>query len=176
MFLWYTPPHSPRLLIGNSKWPLFFSLGLLSLGLTTICLRVLLPLKCGLNSIFAAGVLDAFPQVLNIWDDYVPHTGSSPKGSSCLVVTTGSIGVLQCVTNMVVTIISQLPFTTLFCTLFMAHLGYIHLTSASLSCYNSSFKSPGVVQTDMALWASVPMTLYLADRLWWLSCCRYCSV
>ena len=71
---------------------------------------------------------------------------------------------------------SQLPFITLFCTLFMTQLGYLHLTSASLRCYNSSSKSPGVLQTDLALWASVPMTLYLADRLWWLSHCKYWSV
>ena len=70
----------------------------------------------------------------------------------------------------------QLPFTTLFCISFMATLGYLHLTSASLRCCNSSFKSPGVVQTDLALWVSAPMTLYLADRLWWLSHCKYWSV
>ena len=60
---------------------------------------------------------------------------------------------------------SQLPFITLFCTLFMAHLGFLHLTRASLRCCNSSFKSPSVVQTVLALWVSVPMTLYLAERL-----------
>ena len=104
------------------------------------------------------------------------HTGSSPGDSSCLVVAAGSIGVLQCVTNMAVAIFPQLPFTTLFWTLFMAHLGYLYLTSASLRCCNSSFKRPDVAQTDLALWASVPMTLYLADRLWWLSHCKYWSV
>ena len=41
---------------------------------------------------------------------------------------------------------------------------------------NSSFKSPGVVQTDLALWVSAPMTLYLAHSLWWLSHFKYCSV
>ena len=71
---------------------------------------------------------------------------------------------------------SQLPFITLFCTLLMAHLGYLHLTKASLRCCNSSFKSSGVVQTVLALWVSVPMTLYLAERLWWLSHCKHCSV
>ena len=70
---------------------------------------------------------------------------------------------------------SWLPFITLFCTLFMAHLGYLHLTRASLRCCNSLFKSPGVVQTVLVQWVSVPMTLYLADRLWWLSHSRYWS-
>ena len=32
------------------------------------------------------------------------------------------------------------------------------------------------VQMVLALWVSVPMTLYLADRLWWLSHCKYWSV
>ena len=59
----------------------------------------------------------------------------------------------------------QLPFNTLFCTLFMAHLGYLHLTSASLGCCDSSSKRPGVMLTDLALWVNVSMTLYLADRL-----------
>ena len=58
-----------------------------------------------------------------------------------------------------------LPFDTLFYTLFLAHLGYLHLTNASFRCCNSSSKSPGVVQKDFALWVSVPMTLYLAERL-----------
>ena len=55
----------------------------------------------------------------------------------------------------------------------MAQLGYLHLTKASLSCCNSFWKSPGVVQTVLALCVSVPMTLYLVDRLWWLSHCKY---
>ena len=76
----------------------------------------------------------------------------------------------------VLPISSQLPFITLFCTLFMAHLGFLHLTSASLRSCNSSSKSPVVVQTDLALLVSLPMTLYLAVRLWWLSHCKYWSV
>ena len=57
----------------------------------------------------------------------------------------------------------------------MAHLGYLHLTKASLRCCNSS-RSCHVVQTVLALWVSVPMTLYLAEWLWWLSPCKYWSV
>ena len=83
----------------------FLLLGVLVFGLDQYLFEGPITLEMCLNSIFAAGVLDAFPQALNIWDDYVSHTGSSPKGSSCLVVTVGSIGVLQCVSNMVVTII-----------------------------------------------------------------------
>ena len=73
---------------------------------------------------------------------------------------------------------SQLPFIALLCTLFMVHLGYLHLTKtkASLRCVNSSLRSSGVVQTVLALWVSVPMTLYLAERLWWLSHYKYWSL
>ena len=58
----------------------------------------------------------------------------------------------------------------------MAQLGYLHLTKASLRCCNSFWKSSGLVQTVLALWVSVPMTLYLVDRLWWLSHYKYWSV
>ena len=71
---------------------------------------------------------------------------------------------------------SQLPFDILFCTLFIAHLRYLHLTRTSLRCCKSSFKSPGVVQTVLALWVSVPVLLYQAERLWWLSYCKHWSV
>ena len=58
----------------------------------------------------------------------------------------------------------------------MAQLGYLHLTKASLRCCNSFWKSSGLVQTILVLWVSVPMTLYLVDRVWWLSYCKYWSM
>ena len=33
-----------------------------------------------LYPVLCAGASDAFPQALNIWDNYVSHTGSSPGG------------------------------------------------------------------------------------------------
>ena len=71
---------------------------------------------------------------------------------------------------------SWFPLITLFCTLLMAHLGYLHLTKASLRWGKASSRSSSLVQTVLALWVSVPMTLYLAERLWWLSHCKYWSV
>ena len=71
---------------------------------------------------------------------------------------------------------SQLLFKTLLCTLLMVQWGYLHLTKAFLRCWSSLWRSSGSVQTVFALWGSVPMTLYLADRLWWLSHCKYWSV
>ena len=47
---------------------------------------------------------------------------------------------------------------------------------ASLRCCYSFFRSSGPVQTVLTLWLRVPMTLYLAARLWWLSHCTYWSV
>ena len=66
---------------------------------------------------------------------------------------------------------SQLLFNTLFCTLLMAKAGQLHFPMAFLRYVNSFWKSSGSVQTVLALWVSVPMTLYLAERLWWLSHC-----
>ena len=43
-------------------------------------------------------------------------------------------------------------------------------------CLSSPWSDSGLVQTTLALWVSVPMTLYLEDRLWWLSHCKYWSV
>ena len=60
---------------------------------------------------------------------------------------------------------SQLLLVYLFCILFMAHLGYLHFTTASLRCSNSSLRSSGVVHTVLALWVRVPMTMYLAAGL-----------
>ena len=58
----------------------------------------------------------------------------------------------------------------------MAQWEYLHLTKAFLRCCNSLWRSSGPVQTVLALWVSVPMTPYLADRWWWLSHCKYWSV
>ena len=74
----------------------------------------------------------------------------------------------------------MLGFPGCYCYVFilnfcMAHLGYLHLTKSSLWCSNS-FKSSGPLQTVLGLWVRVPMTLYLAERLWWLSHCKYWSV
>ena len=71
---------------------------------------------------------------------------------------------------------SWLLFKNSLCTLLMAQWGYLHFTKAFLRCCSSPWRSSGPVQTVLALWVSVPMTLYLADRLWWLSHCKYWSV
>ena len=66
---------------------------------------------------------------------------------------------------------SQLLVINLLWTLSKVIVGYLHLDRASLRCYISTFKSSSRVQTVFALWVRVPMTLYLAAILWWLSHC-----
>ena len=113
-----------------------------------------------LNPILGAGAFDAFPKALNICDNYVSHIVSSPGGGVCLILTEEVLVSGDVLPTWFVPLSSQLPFITLFCTLFMAHLGY------SLGCGKSSSKSLSVVLTNLALWVSVPMTLYLEERLW----------
>ena len=68
--------------------------GVLVIGLDQNLFENPVTLEMCLNSKFAAGVLDAFLQALNICDNYMSFARPSPKGISCLIVTTGSIGVL----------------------------------------------------------------------------------
>ena len=158
--------------------PLFFSSGSLSLGLTRICLMVLLPLKWVLMPYFRHVHLMLSPRPCTYGMTMCPALGFAPGVVLAWLLLLSLGPVLSCIVLLtwVSPCSSQLPFNTLFCTLFMAHLGYLHLTDAFLRCCNSSSESPGVVQRDLALWVSVPMTLYLAERLLWLSHCKYWSV
>ena len=85
------------------------------------------------------------------------------------------LGLLSC-RLLLLMLSSKLLLMYLFWTLLMDQLGSLHLIKTSLRRCNSFWKSSGMVQTVLALWTSVPMTLYLADRLWWLSHCKYWSV
>ena len=71
---------------------------------------------------------------------------------------------------------SQLLLSTFCCTLVMAQWGYLHFHSAVPKWFISPWSSSGSVKTTSGLWVNVPMTLYLAERLWWLSHCKYWSV
>ena len=85
------------------------------------------------------------------------------------------LGLLSC-RLLLLMLSSWLLLMYLFWTLQRAQLGFFHLKRASLRCCNSFWKNSVLEQTVLALWISVPMTLYLADRLWWLSYCKYWSV
>ena len=56
--------------------------------------------EVSLYSILGTYVFDAFPQALNVWDDYVSHTGSSPGGGCDLTTAAGSAVALCCTTNL----------------------------------------------------------------------------
>ena len=65
---------------------------------------------------------------------------------------------------------------SLFSTLSKAHWGYLHWVRAFLRCSFSCLSNSGLLHTVLALWERVLITLNLAERLWWLSHCRYWSV
>ena len=95
------------------------------------------------------------------------YTGSSLGGACDLTTTTGSAGALCCSTKLgaIITIFLSVAIDNSVLYLWIAHLGHLHLTKPSLRYCNSSLRSSSVAQTVMALWVSVPMTLYLSERL-----------
>ena len=134
--------------------------------------------EVALNAILGAGVFDAFPRPWTYGITMCPILGLPLKGVDVwllLLEVLVSCDVLPAWV-LLLPLSSQLPFITLFCTLFITHLEYLYLNKASLRCCNPSLRSSGVVEIVLALWVSVPMTLYLAERLWWLSHCKYWSV
>ena len=64
-----------------------------------------------------------------------------------------------------VLLFSQLLFKSFLSTLSSAHLGYLHLVRTFLRWFISSLISSGLVQSVLALWVGVLITLYLAARL-----------
>ena len=71
---------------------------------------------------------------------------------------------------------SLVGLVSFFSTLSKAHLGYLQWASAFLRCSISFWSSSGLLQTVFALWVRVFIALYLAERWWWLSHCRYWSM
>ena len=158
--------------------PLFLSLGSWSLGLTSNCFKVLFPLKCVwipyLLQIFLKHSPSPWVYGMTMW----PMLGLSQEALSSelpFVFLMPCTGLPSWLLLMLLSS-SQLLFTYLLWTFCMAHLWYLHLTKASLRCCNSSLKSSGLVKTILALCVRVPITLYLAERLWWLPHCKYWSV
>ena len=154
-------------------------------------------LEVSLYTILTTNLLKTFCYILCVRDDNKSITGSLPGGGTSSVLVLGLwvscsalvLSLLELSWSMLtlglellsfrllmLLLTSQLLLMYLHCTLLMAQCGYLHLTRASLRSCNSFWTSSGLVQTVLALWVSVPMTLYLADRLWWLSHCKYWSV
>ena len=112
---------------------------------------------------------------MSIGDDNMTYTGLVLWGVPSVMVPFVLLS-LWLVLSCWVLPFSQLLVINLLWTLSRAHLGYLHLDRTSLRCCISLLKNSSPVQTVFALWVRVPMTLYLAARLCWLSHCRYWSV
>ena len=182
-----TPHHSQYPHTGNCIWPHSscpYGLGpLVSLILTWWLCCPWNMLVCHTN------VFKTFCYAFCIGDDHISYARSLPCGGlhlclhldcglSCVVLVLSllccdwymialGLGLLSC--RLLLLIVFLLVVVDIFVLdLLMAQLGYMHLTKASIRCCYSFRKSSGLVQTVLALWVSVPMTLYLVDRLWWV--------
>ena len=102
------------------------------LGLDQTLFNGPITLEMCLNSKFGAGIFDAFPQALKIWDDYMSFAGSSPKVVVVWLLLPDLLVSCNVLPRWLLPFSPWLTFTTLVCILFMAHLGYLILTSASL--------------------------------------------
>ena len=93
------------------------------------------------------------------------------------VFTSLVVGWVLAVPWLLATLLSSLVgLVSHFSTLQGAHMGYLQWVSAFLKYPISFWISSGLLQTVFALCVSVFITLCLAERRWWLSCCRYWSV
>ena len=153
MFLQYIPLHnySWTLIAVDNSTLLFFWVPILRLDQNLFEGSV--ALEVSPYAIFQACVLDASPRPCIYGMTMCPALGLAPGVVVTWLLLLSLGPELSCIVLLTWIFLcsSWLPFNTLFCTLFMAHLGYFHLTNVSLRCCNSSSKSPGVVQTDLAL-------------------------
>ena len=152
---------------GTSIWPHFcWPWCLCPWGTISRFLMVLLPLKWVcipyLPQIFLMLLQRPWVYGITIW----------PLVLTSLV--TGWVPVMSWLLAQLLTSMDDL--LSLFSTLSKAHLGYFQLVRAFLRCSNSFWRSSGQLQTVLALWVRVLMTLYLTERWWWLSNCKYWSM
>ena len=85
-------------------------------------------------------------------------------------------GVLLAPWLLTTSIASLEDLLSLFSTLSKAHLGYLHWMRAFLRWSFSCLSNSGLPHTVLALWEMVLIAMNLAERLWWLSHCKYWSV
>ena len=118
-----------------------------------------------LDTIPTTDLFDTFTKTLCVGYNYMTLTLNFFSGSR------GTIGTLVVNPSMA----SLEDLLSLFSTLSKAHLGYLHWVRAFLRCSFSCLSNTGLLHTVLALWERVLITLNLAERLWWLSHCRYWS-
>ena len=71
---------------------------------------------------------------------------------------------------------SLVGLLSLFSTLSKAHLGYLQWARAIPRCSISFWNSSNLLHTVFPLWVRVFITLYLGERWWRLTHCKYWSV
>ena len=95
----------------------------------------------------------------------------------CLLVLASVMGPVPVVSLLLALLLPSLvSCENLLSTMSMVHLGYLHLLSAFLRWSISFWRSSSLWHNVLPLWVMVLITLYVADRWWWLSHCRYWSV
>ena len=122
--------------------------------------------EVSLDTIPSTDLFDAFTKTLCVRYDYVALTLNFSCGSR------GTIGTL--VVNPINGLTGR-PVEPFFppCP---KPLGIFAWVRAFLGCSFSCLSNSGLLHTVLALWERVLITLNLAERLWWLSHCRYWSV
>ena len=122
--------------------------------------------EVSLDPIPTTDLFDAFTKTLCVRYDYSTLSLNFSGGSK------GTVSTL--VVNPINGLTGR-PAEPFLC-LVQAHLGYLHLVRAFLRCSFSCLSNSGLLHTVWALWERVLITLNLAERLWWLSHCKYWSV
>ena len=119
-----------------------------------------------LDAIPTTDLFDTFTKTLCVGNDYVSLTLNFLMAAELLLVPwllTPPMASLE-------------DLLSLFSTFLKAHLGYLHWLRAFLRCSFSCLSNSGLLHTVWTLWERVLITLNLAERLWWLSHCRYWSL
>ena len=155
MFLQYTHPHSPKLCIGNNKWHhSFSSWGPCLWGWPVSVWWSNYPWKC----VWIPNLLQMC-LMLSLWPWTYGMTMCPILDLSLRVVVVwllllGPLVSCNVLPTWLLPLSPHLPFTTLFCISFMAHLGYCTLTVLPWGVVTPHLKALVWLLTDLALWVS----------------------
>ena len=158
----YSSSQSTLLHLNLYMTPLFFQMVSLSFGAMRRFLMVSPPFRCTWTPYFLH-VLLKFS--LRPW-----WYGTTMWGWLIL----GCSGLVGLVPLLLFLLVSSFVFFIWI--LFRAQVGYLHFFKAEVRCCSSLFRCCGEEHMVLALCSKVPITLYFAGMLWWLSHCRYKSV
>ena len=122
--------------------------------------------EVSLDSIPSTDLFDTFTKTLCVGYDYVTLTLNFSGGSR------GIVGTL--VTNPINGLTGGLVKPFLY--FVQSPLGIFTFSESLPEMFLYCLSNSGLLHTVWALWERVLMTLNLAERLWWLSHCKYWSV